>query len=311
MKIAIFGIGAMGSVYAGLMAEAGHEVLGVDVWKDHVDAINQNGLRLEGASGNRVIKGIHATEHAEDAGECELYVIATKASGVGPAARAISSLMTSESMILTIQNGLGAGERIAEHMAIDNVLLGVADGFGASTQGPGHVHHNAMNLIRLGEMNGGMTDRLQAITRVWQQAGFNAKAFDDIDQLIWGKYISNVSFSGPCTVFDCTLGELLASPVTKNIAQGCAREVYTLGLAKGIQWSFDDSAEYIAEFAAKMPDARPSMLLDHQARRVSEIDAINGMVVTLGKQLNIPTPYNEVLSAVIRQHEAAFIEEQS
>jgi 2-dehydropantoate 2-reductase len=174
-------------------------------------------------------------------------------------------------------------------------------------KGPGHAHHNAMNLIRVGEMNGGMTSRLQAVTKVWQDAGFNAKAFDDIDQLIWGKYISNVSFSGPCTVFDCTLGELLANPVTRSISEGCAREVYTLGLAKGIQWTFDDSAEYIAAFAAKMPDARPSMLLDHYARRPSEIDAINGMTVTLGKQLDIPTPYNEVLTAVIKQREEAFI----
>lgn len=311
MKIAIFGIGAMGSVYAGLMAEAGHEVWGVDVWQDHVDAINSQGLRLEGASGDRVIQGIHATSKADDIGECDLYVIATKASGVGPAASAIAWLMTSDSLVLTIQNGLGAGERIAEHMAVDNVLLGVADGFGASMKGPGHAHHNAMNLIRVGEMNGGMTKRLQNITKVWQDAGFNAKAFDDIDQLIWGKYISNVSFSGPCTVFDCTLGELLANPTTRSISEGCAKEVYALGLAKGIQWSFGDSAGYIAAFAAKMPDARPSMLLDHHARRVSEIDAINGMVVTLGKQLSIPTPYNEVLTAVIRQREEAFIQEQS
>jgi len=307
MKIAIFGIGAMGSVYAGLMAEAGHEVWGVDVWQDHVDAINNNGLKLEGASGDRVIDGIHATSRAEDIGEAELYVIATKASGVGPAAKAIASMMGPESIVLTIQNGLGAGERIAEHMPVDNVLLGVADGFGASMKGPGHAHHNAMNLIRVGEMQGGLSDRLQAITKVWQDAGFNAKAFENIDQLIWGKYICNVSFSGPCTVFDCTLGELLANPVTENIARGCAREVYALGLAKNIKWTFNDTDEYIAAFAAKMPDARPSMLLDHQARRVSEIDAINGMVVELGKKMNIPTPYNEVLTAVIRQREEAFV----
>ncbi|MCP4377871.1 MAG: 2-dehydropantoate 2-reductase, partial [bacterium] len=239
--------------YAGLMAEAGHEVWGVDVWQDHIDAINANGLKLEGASGNRVIQGIHATSRAKDVGQCDLYVIATKASGVGPAAGAIAALMVPESIILTIQNGLGAGERITEYISVDNVLLGVADGFGASMKGPGLAHHNAMNLIRVGEMNGGMTDRLELVTKIWQDAGFNAIAFDDIDQLIWGKYICNVSFSGPCTVFDRTLGELLADPVTENIARGCAREVYALGQAKGIQWTFDDTNEYIAEFAARMP----------------------------------------------------------
>ncbi len=306
MKIAIFGAGAMGSVYAGLMAEAGHEVWAVDVWQEHVDAINRGGLRVEGASGDRVVPGIKATSDAADAGECDLYVLATKASGVGPAARAIAPLMGLESMLVTIQNGLGAGERIAEHMATDRVLLGVADGFGASMKGPGHVHHSAMNLIRLGEMNGGMTDRLQRITEVWQQAGFNAKAFDDIDQLIWGKYICNVTFSGPCTVFDRTLGELMADESLWAIALGCAREVYALGQAKKIAFSFDDPIEYVTAFGRKMPDARPSMLLDHHARRPSEIDAINGMAVELGRRLGIATPYNEVLTAVIRDREAEF-----
>ena len=306
MKIAIFGVGAMGSVYAGLMAEAGHEVWAVDIWQAHVAAINQNGLRVEGASGDRVVAGIHATCNAADVGVCDLYVLATKATGVGPAAEAIAPLKGPESIVITIQNGLGAGERIAQFMETDRVLLGVADGFGASMKGPGHVHHNAMNLIRVGEMNGGMNERLQQVTRLWQDAGFNAQAFDDIDQLIWGKYICNVSFSGPCTVFDYTLGELMADPATWSIAKGCALEVYALGQAKNIAFSFDDPLEYVEAFGHKMPDARPSMLLDHHARRPSEIDAINGMAVELGRELGIATPYNEVLTAVIRQREAGF-----
>lgn len=306
MKIAIFGVGAMGSVYAGLMAEAGHEVWAVDIWREHVDAINRSGLQIEGASGDRVVHGIHATSNADDVGDCDLYVLATKASGVGPAAREIAPLMGSESMVITIQNGLGAGERIAEFMSTERVLLGVADGFGASMKGPGQVHHSAMNLIRVGEMNGGMSARLQRITDVWREAGFNTRAFENIDQLIWDKYICNVAFSGPCTVFDCTLGELMADPVSWAIAQGCAIEVAVLAQARNIEFSFDDPIEYITAFGRKMPDARPSMLLDHQARRPSEIDAINGMAVELGKKLGIPTPYNEVLSAVIRRREAGF-----
>jgi 2-dehydropantoate 2-reductase len=296
----------MGSIYAGLMADGGHEIWAVDIWQAHVDAINQNGLRVEGASGDRVVSGIHATSNAADVGVCDLYVLATKAAGVGPAAEMIAPLMGPESMVITIQNGLGAGERIARFMDTDRVLLGVADGFGASMKGPGHVHHNAMNLIRVGEMNGGMSERLKEITQLWQDAGFNAQAFEDIDQLIWGKYICNVTFSGPCTVFDYTLGELIADPVTWSIAKGCALEVYALGQAKNIAFTFDDPLEYVEAFGHKMPDARPSMLLDHHNRRRSEIDAINGMAVELGKQLGIPTPYNEVLTAVIRQREAGF-----
>src|SRR6056297_1795477 len=133
----------MGSVYAALFAEAGHEVWAVDPWPDHVAAINARGLRLEGASGDRVVTGIRATADIADAGACDLIVIAAKAAGVGAAARAIAPVLGPGTLVLTIQNGLGAAERIAAHLALDNVLLGVADGFGAVLKGPGHAHHAA------------------------------------------------------------------------------------------------------------------------------------------------------------------------
>ncbi|MDF1750043.1 MAG: 2-dehydropantoate 2-reductase [Alphaproteobacteria bacterium] len=306
MKIAVIGVGAMGSVYAGLFAEKGHDVWAIDLWQDHLDAIRDKGLHLEGASGDRIIQGIQVSTKAQDAGQCDLYIIATKASGVGPAAQAIAPLMGPDSLVLTIQNGLGAGERIADHMPVGNVLLGVADGFGASMKGPGHAHHNAMNLIRIGEMQGGLTPRLENLADVWQQAGFKVKAFEDITQLIWEKFICNCTYSAPCTVFDCTLEELMARPDWYKLALGCAQEVYALGQAKGIAFSFSDPIAYVRAFGEKMPKARPSMLLDHHAKRPSEIDAINGMAATLGGQLGIPTPYNETLTAIVKLREAAF-----
>ena len=100
--------------------------------------------------------------------------MATKASGVGLAAEKIASLAGPNSLILTIQNGLGSGERIAEYIDTANVLLGVADGFGASMKGPGHAHHNGMKLIRIGEVTGGLTERVELVTSLWQSAGFKA-----------------------------------------------------------------------------------------------------------------------------------------
>jgi len=306
MKIAIIGTGAMGSVYACMLAEAGHEVWAVDVWKEHVEAIQKSGLRLEGASGARSVGSIHATTDPKDVGAAELYVIATKASGVGDAARAIGPLRDKTSLVLTIQNGLGAGERIAEHMPTDRVLLGVAQGFGASLKGPGHAHHNAMNLIRIGEIQGGLTDRLEKIVEVWRGAGFSVKAFADINQLIWEKFICNVAFSGPCTLFDCTIGDLMADPSRWLIGLGCAREAYAIGRARDVAISFDDPNIYVDSFGRRMPEARPSMLLDHHDGRPSEIDAINGMVSTLGKQLGLPTPFNDVVTAAVKAREATF-----
>ena len=306
MKIAIIGTGAMGSVYAALLADAGHDIWAVDSWAEHIKEINSNGLRLEGASGDRTVTQLSATTKLDEAGACDLYVIATKADGVGAAAQAVARNMRADSLVLTIQNGLGAGERIAKYMDTKNVLLGVAEGFGASMKGPGHAHHNAMRQIRIGEMDGGMTDRLNELEAIWRDAGFTANGFADIHQLIWEKYICNVFLSAPCTVFDCTIGELVSHDARREIALGCMREAYQAGLAGGINFSFDDADAYALKFASVMPDASPSMRLDHLAGRKSEIDAINGMVPVVSAEAGLAAPYNETLSAVVRKREEAF-----
>ena len=151
MKIAIIGCGAMGSVYAALLADSGNDVWAIDTWEEHISAIRSNGLRVEGASGDRTVS-MTATTNASDAGECELIIVATKASGVPAAAVAAKSIAGPNSIILTIQNGVGAAERIAESIDTNQVMIGVVGGFGASMKAPGHAHHNGMQLVRIGEM---------------------------------------------------------------------------------------------------------------------------------------------------------------
>ncbi len=306
MKIAVIGAGAMGSIYAALFADAGHETWAIDLWQEHLDAIRANGLRVEGASGKRVVRDLHVSMKAADAGPCDMVIIATKAAGVDSAARSIGPLLKDDTVVLTIQNGLGAGERICRSMAPDNILLGVAQGFGASIKRPGHAHHNAMELIRIGEMQGGLTPRVERVAELWRAAGFKARAFADINQLIWEKLICNVTFSAPCTVFGRTIGEVMADPNAWRVALGCGLEADAAGRAKGVDLSFDDPEAYVTAFGRRMPNARPSMLLDHMAKRPSEIDAINGMVAVVAADVGTEAPYNEVVTAIVKAREAAF-----
>ena len=102
MKIAVIGTGAMGSVYAGLLAEAGNEVWAVDLWREHLDAIRDRGLRIEGASGDRTVRSLNVTDSPDAVGICDLVIIATKASGVGAAAASIASIVGKDSLVLTI-----------------------------------------------------------------------------------------------------------------------------------------------------------------------------------------------------------------
>ena len=306
MKIAVIGAGAMGSIYASFLAQSNNDVLAIDLWEDHINAINTNGLRVSGFSGDKTVKNIKVSKDINDAKGYELFIIATKAAGVGPVASKLSKIVSKDSIILTIQNGLGAGERIASFMPTDNILLGVAQGFGASMIGPGHARHNNMSMIRIGEMNGGITQRLDNLVQVWCDAGFNAKSFEDIEQLIWEKFVCNVAWSGSCSIFKKTLGQVMENEDMFNIAKGCALEARKMGDLRKVNFTFDDTVDYITEFGKKLLNSKPSMLQDVEAQRLSEIDAINGMVVTLGKEHNVETPYNSAVSSIIKAQEADY-----
>ncbi|HEV8098149.1 MAG TPA: 2-dehydropantoate 2-reductase N-terminal domain-containing protein, partial [Gaiellaceae bacterium] len=168
MKIAVVGAGAMGSVYAGLLGSAGNEVWAVDLWQEHVDAIRERGLRVEGASGDRVVP-VKATTDAAEVGEAELVILATKAMDVEAAAEAARPLVGPDTMVLSIQNGLGGPDAAAAVLGDDRVAVGVVGGFGASVVAPGHVHHHGMELVRLGERSGPVTPRIETVADVWRQ----------------------------------------------------------------------------------------------------------------------------------------------
>jgi 2-dehydropantoate 2-reductase len=293
MKIAIVGAGAMGSVYAGLFASAGHEVWAIDRWREHVDAIRTKGLRLEGASGDRTVR-INATTDSREAGPCELVVLATKAMHVASAAQAVKPLLKSDTPVLSIQNGLGGPDSAASVLGKEKVMVGVVGGFGASMRGPGHAHHNGMELVRLGEFGGPITERLKKVEAVWAGAGFRVKLFDDIDQLVWEKLLCNCAYSGPCAIAECTIGEVMGDADLARVSAACASEGFAMARKKGVKLGFDDPVAYVRDFGSKIPHARPSVLLDLMARRKSEIDVINGA---------IDGPVNQALSALVRAKE--------
>ena len=302
MKIAILGCGAMGSVYAALLADAGHDVWAIDSWQDHIDAMRRNGLRLEGASGSRTVK-LNATSNTEEVGQCDLVIIATKAMHVEAASRSALCLVGEHTSILSIQNGLGGPDTAADILGKDKVLVGVVGGFGASIKEPGFAHHNGWELVRLGEFSGPVTQRLEDIADAWKSGGFRVECFDDIDQLIWEKLICNVCFSGTCTVTGLTIGEVMEDTNAWICASNCALEAYNVAIAKKINVRIDDPIEYVRNFGSKIPKAKPSMLLDHIAGRMSEIDAINGAIPVAGSDVDVSTPFNTAISALVRNKE--------
>ena len=299
MKIAIVGVGAMGSVYAGLFGDAGNEVWAIDSWAEHVDAIRTKGLTVDGASGNRTVR-INATTDSTEAGICDLVVIATKAMQVEDAATAAQALVGPETVVLPIQNGLGSAERVAAILGEEPVAIGVAGGFGASIVGPGRVHHNGWELVRLGERNGPAGVRIRRVADAWAAAGFRVQVYDDVQQLVWEKLICNVCFSGTCTILERTIGDVLDDADAWSVATRCAREAYDVARVRGVALSFDDPVAYVRGYGEAIRGARPSMLLDLLAGRPCEIDVINGAIPPAAREVGLPAPANESVTALVR-----------
>lgn len=305
MKIAIVGCGAMGSVYAGLLADGGHQVWAVDPWAEHMSAINETGLRVAGASGDRTVPLAGAVASSAEVGQAmDLVILATKVGQVTEAAESLSPLLGPDTPVLSIQNGLGGPQRSAAVVGDDRVVIGVVGGFGASMVGPGHVHHNGMEMVRLGEYTGaGVTARTEELAEVWRSGGFTVNTYDNVHQLVWEKLMCNVAFSGPCTVTELRVGQLLDDADASAISATCASEAFEVAQAKGIPIDFDDPVAYTRDFGAKIPDARPSMLLDFLAGRRSEIDAINGAIPTAAAEVGLTAPANVVVSSLVRTKE--------
>ncbi len=304
MRIAVVGAGAMGSVYAGLLADAGNDVWAVDPWEEHVAAIREHGLRVEGASGDRVV-AIGATTDPLEVGVVDLVIIATKAMHVRDAALSARSLVGPGTVVLPIQNGLGSADVAADVLGDGCVALGVAGGFGASLVAPGHAHHHGYELIRLGERHGPVTERIERVAAVWRAAGFAVQTDDDVDRIVWEKLICNVCFSGTCTILGWTIGEVMADPSAWLVATTCATEAFEVALATGISLRLDDPVAHVTAFGLRIPEARPSMLLDRLAGRPCEVDVINGAIPPRAEALGLTAPCNATVTALVKALEAA------
>ena len=305
-KVAIVGCGAMGSVYAALMASAGHAVHAVTLWADHAAALRAHGLRVEGASGDRTVRLASAGTTTEGIGPCDLVIVATKAFDVAAAAASAAPLIGTGTVVQTIQNGLGSPEVAAAVIDPDRIAVGVVGGFGASMRGPGHAHHNGLEMIRFGAFAGLSRERLEASAAIWQSAGFTVSLFDDLGRMVWEKLIMNVTFSGTTTLTGLTIGEVMDDPDAWEVARACAEEAIAVAAAMGVALQVGDPIDHIRRLGGKIPAARPSMLLDHRAGRRGEVEAINGSIPRLGRRCGVPTPVNDTVVALIKARETAF-----
>ena len=202
--------------------------------------------------------------------------------------------------MLSIQNGLGGPDAAARVLGDDRVVVGVAGGFGASIVAPGHAHHHGLELIRLGERRGPVTPRIEALAEVWRSAGFTVETFDDVQRLVWEKLVCNVAFSGPCTILNRTVGDVMNDPDAWSVAAACAGEAYAVGRASGVELGFDEAVAYVRAFGRRSRGRGPRCSSTTSRGRRTEIDFINGAIPRVGREVGVATPLNDTVTALVK-----------
>lgn len=308
MKIAIVGAGAMGSRYGYMLHKAGNEVLLIDAWKQHVDIINKEGLTVEenGALSKVKIPAMLP----EDAKEIpDLIILFTKSMGLEPMLKSIKNILGKNTKVLCLLNGLGHNETIAKYVDGKNILMGVTL-WTAGLAGPGHVVLTGDGSLEVQNNDPSMKAEAKEICSILSQAGLNAHYSEDVLFSIWRKACVNGTLNSSCTIFDCNIkefGELKEAPqlirnIIKEFAEVAAKygvELNVEEVAKGIEKIYDPS-----QAGAHYPSMHQDLIQNH---RLTEIDYINGYVSRKGKEFNINTPYNDLITAIIHGKEQLII----
>jgi 2-dehydropantoate 2-reductase len=302
MKIVVIGAGAMGGSYGGLLADAGHDVSLIDTWDEHVAAINRDGLLVDGALGEHRVK-LPATTAPVDGQTADMAIIFTDSNNTEAAAATAAQVLGPDDFAITFQNGIGNVEKVQAVLGKDRVLGG-SSMCSAATRGPGHVCLTHLRGTSVGEIDGGESNRTQAVVSVLEDAGFGAKTSSDIMGTIWEKFVVNCGGNAVSAVTGLRSAEAARVPEVAAFKDHVLDEVMAVLDAKGIKLPNPDIAAQI-KVGSRKSFNKPSMLQHVLRGRQTEIDALNGIVVRDAKDLGIPTPYNESLVALVKGRELA------
>ena len=298
MKITVLGAGAMGSLFGGFLAEAGHDVWLLDIWKEHVDRIREHGLSIEGVSGERVITNVHATDTPSNIGQSELVIVFVKSTMTDLAVKESKELIGTDTTLLTLQNGLGNIEKIASVVAKEKIIAGTT-AHGATVLGAGSIKHAGQGSTIIGEVDGRHTARLDTIANVLNDANIETRTSDNVVGLIWDKLLVNVGINALTAITRLKNGQLIEFKETEEILEFAVQEAMMVAKAKGIQLSHADPVAHTKKVCKLTAENKASMLQDVLHKRRTEIDMINGAIVREGKKLGLHTPVNKVLTNLV------------
>jgi 2-dehydropantoate 2-reductase len=298
VKVCVVGCGAVGALFAANLAQLDDvEVWGYDVWQEHVEAINRDGLTLTGAGA--VVGRLRATTDGAEIPPCDFGIVATKSMHTAGAVAAVAHAFR-EGSVCSVQNGVGNEEAIAEH--VERVIRGTTFPAGRVV-GPGRVQWDVKGDTTIGpfEPRAAPMSEIERLADACTRAGMPTEAVTDARGPQWRKLIFNAATNPIGALTGLTHGRVCEDPALRALVTALVDEGKAVAAAQSID--LDADPEELIDYAARPDvayDHKASMLQDVEARRQTEIDFLNGGVARFGREHGVPTPLNDAVVALIR-----------
>lgn len=300
-SVLIVGAGAMGCLFAARLAGAGFAVTLVDVDRDRLTAIAGSGLVLRDDDGeSRVFP--RAASASDVFGPVDLILLFTKGVHSRAAVASIAHLTDHSPLVLTLQNGLGNGEIIAEAFAPDRLIVGTAH-VPAEFELPNTVISHGFGHLEVGGFTPGANSHASEVAEILRRAGFATKLSEDVHATIWEKLAFNAALNPLAMIAGASNG-MMNNEHGRAIAHRIVAETVAVAAAEGIVL---DDAEIVATVDRALAEHghhKASMLQDREAGRPTEIEFINGAVVREGIRLGVGITANDILVSIVRLIEA-------
>ena len=284
--ILIVGTGALATLFAARLSRAGNQIAMLGTWKAGLDALRKDGARLVDTDGSEHQFEVQATDNPRDCGGMKHALVLVKAWQTERIAEQLKECLADDGLVLTLQNGLGNRELLAQSLGLRRVALGSTT-TGATLLGPGWARAGGEGIISIERHSA-----LGPVEKALQSANFNVQVVDDAESLLWGKLVVNAAINPLTALLRVPNGKLLESPSAREMMGALAGETTQVAQAEKIHLPFSDPIAAAEEVARKTAANYSSMLQDVLRGAPTEIDAICGAVVKTAQKHNIDTPAN-------------------
>ena len=301
----------MGCLFASFLAkytpacrQAGVEIWILDKNPERAKRINQQGISVEGISGNWQVE-VKATASVEEIARADLIVICVKSYDTKEAISNAKSLIGDNTKVLTLQNGIGNIEIMAEVVGSEKVIAGVTN-LGATLMDIGKVRHAGKGETVIGRIDGKIPMELRTIREVFNKAGLEARISRDIKGLLWSKLIINAGINALTAITRLNNGRLVEFEGTRRILREAVTEAIRIAKRKRIKLIYDDPLAKVEAVCEATSTNVSSMLQDVLRKKRTEVDFINGVIVRQGQELGIPVPVNSILVDLVKTIEISY-----